>query len=103
LFGIIVLALCKGWYLVFKTGRRFRQETIRDDFSWPWTFIPFQKLNFTIEDVLENLTETNIISKGCSRVAYKAEMPTVEVIAIKKNGLLTGMMQKTSRMPLHQK
>lgn len=84
LSGIIALALCTGWYLVFTTGRRFRQELIRDDFSWPWTFIPFQKLNFTIENVLENLTETNIIGKGCSGVVYKADMPNGEVIAVKK-------------------
>jgi len=55
-----------------------------EDFSFPWTFIPFQKLNFTMDNILECLREENIIGKGCSGVVYKAEMPNGEIIAVKK-------------------
>lgn len=55
-----------------------------DDFSYPWTFIPFTKLGFTIDNILECLKDENVIGKGCSGVVYKAEMPNGEIIAVKK-------------------
>ncbi|CAL5384269.1 unnamed protein product [Camellia sinensis] len=55
-----------------------------DDFSNPWTFIPFQKLNFTINNILDCLKDENVIGKGCSGVVYMAEMPNGELIAVKK-------------------
>ncbi|XP_070016495.1 LRR receptor-like serine/threonine-protein kinase RGI5 isoform X4 [Nicotiana sylvestris] len=55
-----------------------------EDFSYPWTFIPFQKANFTIDNILDCLKGENIIGKGCSGVVYRAEMPNGELIAVKK-------------------
>uniref|UniRef100_F6HZX4 Protein kinase domain-containing protein n=1 Tax=Vitis vinifera TaxID=29760 RepID=F6HZX4_VITVI len=52
--------------------------------SWPWQFTPFQKLNFSVEQVLRCLVEANVIGKGCSGVVYRAEMENGEVIAVKK-------------------
>ncbi|BFG42783.1 hypothetical protein CerSpe_290570 [Prunus speciosa] len=51
--------------------------------SWPWQFTPFQKVNFTVDQVLKCLVETNVIGKGCSGIVYRAEMET-EDIAVKK-------------------
>ncbi|KAL4565326.1 hypothetical protein LXL04_029415 [Taraxacum kok-saghyz] len=58
----------------------------RDDgFSYPWTFIPFTKLGFSIDNILDCLKDENVIGKGCSGVVYKAEeMPNGEVIVVKK-------------------
>ncbi|KAK4387803.1 putative LRR receptor-like serine/threonine-protein kinase [Sesamum angolense] len=50
-------------------------SSTEEDFSYPWTFIPFQKLNFSIENILNCLRDENVIGKGCSGVVYKAEMP----------------------------
>ncbi|KAF2291083.1 hypothetical protein GH714_019748 [Hevea brasiliensis] len=47
-------------------------------------FIPFQKLNFSIDNILDCLRDENVIGKGCSGVVYKAEMPSGELIAVKK-------------------
>ncbi|KAF5950611.1 hypothetical protein HYC85_012604, partial [Camellia sinensis] len=66
------------------------QRTIRGDDesemgeSWPWKFTPFQKLNFSIEQVLRCLIDSNVIGKGCSGVVYRADMNNGEVIAVKK-------------------
>jgi hypothetical protein len=67
------------------------RRTIRDDDddselgdSWPWQFTPFQKLNFSVDQVLRCLVDTNVIGKGCSGVVYRADMDNGEVIAVKK-------------------
>ncbi|KAL8100039.1 hypothetical protein AgCh_032338 [Apium graveolens] len=52
--------------------------------SWPWQFTPFQKLNFSVEQILRCLVDSNAIGKGCSGVVYRAEVNTGEVIAVKK-------------------
>ncbi|GKU93402.1 hypothetical protein SLEP1_g6996 [Rubroshorea leprosula] len=50
----------------------------------PWTFIPFQLLNFTIDNILEYLKDEHEIGRGGFGVVYKAEMPNGELIAVKK-------------------
>ncbi|KAJ9700940.1 hypothetical protein PVL29_006325 [Vitis rotundifolia] len=52
--------------------------------SWPWQFTPFQKLNFSVEQVLRCLVDSNVIGKGCSGVVYRADIDNGEVIAVKK-------------------
>lgn len=55
-----------------------------DDFSYPWTFTPFQKLNFAFDDILESLKDENVVGKGCSGIIYKAQMSNGELITVKK-------------------
>ena len=50
----------------------------------PWQFIPFQKLKFSIEQVLKCLVDENIIGKGSLSVVYRVEMDNDDVIAVKK-------------------
>lgn len=71
-------------YLVEKSSCTLASSSGGDDFSYPWTFIPFQKLSFTIDNILDCLKDENVIGKGCSGVVYKAEMPNGELIAVKK-------------------
>ncbi|KAF6135746.1 hypothetical protein GIB67_028602 [Kingdonia uniflora] len=52
--------------------------------SWPWQFTPFQKLSFSVDQVLKCLVESNVIGKGCSGMVYRAEIDNGEVIAVKK-------------------
>ncbi|KAF4370849.1 hypothetical protein G4B88_012649 [Cannabis sativa] len=52
--------------------------------SWPWQFTPFQKLHFSVDEILKCLVDTNVIGKGCSGVVYKADMQNGDVIAVKK-------------------
>lgn len=51
---------------------------------WPWKFTPFQKLNFSVDQVLKCLVDSNVIGKGCSGVVYRADMENGDVIAVKK-------------------
>ncbi|KAJ4847502.1 hypothetical protein Tsubulata_012251, partial [Turnera subulata] len=71
-------------YMVEKHSGALASPSGAEDFSYPWTFIPFQKLNFTIDNILECLKDENVIGKGCSGVVYRAEMPNGELIAVKK-------------------
>ncbi|XP_028773435.1 receptor-like protein kinase 2 [Neltuma alba] len=66
-----------------------RARTIRDNDSemgstWTWQFIPFQKLNFSAEQVLIGLKDKNIIGKGCSGVVHRVDIGNDEAIAVKK-------------------
>ncbi|WMV57240.1 hypothetical protein MTR67_050625 [Solanum verrucosum] len=80
------------WYLVTRKHRYEFEKSPgmsvsaigTEDFSYPWTFIPFQKLNCTVDNILDCLKDENIIGKGCAGVVYRAEMPNGELIAVKK-------------------
>ncbi|KAM3361265.1 LRR receptor-like serine/threonine-protein kinase RGI5 [Capsicum galapagoense] len=88
----VAIAIVATWILVtrnhsyvFQKSQGMSASSVgAEDFSYPWTFIPFQKFNFTIDNILDCLKDDNIIGKGCSGVVYKAEMPNGEVIAVKK-------------------
>ncbi|KAH7307379.1 hypothetical protein KP509_22G056200 [Ceratopteris richardii] len=48
-----------------------------------WELILFEKLTFSLKDVVGCITEENIISKGGSAIVYKGLLPGNQVIAIK--------------------
>ncbi|CAH9090744.1 unnamed protein product [Cuscuta epithymum] len=51
----------------------------------PWKLTAFQRLNFTADDVLECVTMSDkVIGMGSMGTVYKAEMPSGEIIAVKK-------------------
>ncbi|XP_062023465.1 LRR receptor-like serine/threonine-protein kinase RGI5 [Rosa rugosa] len=88
----VTIAVVASWILVMRNHRYMVEKSLgalasssgAEDFSYPWTFIPFQKFNFTIDNILDCLKEENVIGKGCSGVVYKAETQTGELIAVKK-------------------
>jgi len=53
----------------------------------------FQRLNFTVDAILECLKSSNVIGMGSAGTVYKAEMPNGEVIAVKK-------LWKTRKKPI---
>lgn len=84
LIALTVLMILMGITAVIKAKRTIRDDDSELGDSWPWQFIPFQKLNFSVEQVLRCLIDRNIIGKGCSGVVYRGEMDNGEVIAVKK-------------------
>ncbi|CAI9778004.1 unnamed protein product [Fraxinus pennsylvanica] len=86
----VTMSVVATWILVFrnhacvidKSG--LSNSSGEEDFSYPWTFIPFQKLNFTVENILNSMRDENVIGKGCSGVVFKVETPNGESIAVKK-------------------
>lgn len=85
LITLTVAMLVMGTVAVIRARRTLRDD---DDSElgdlWPWQFTPFQKLNFSVEQVLKCLVDANVIGKGCSGVVYRADMDNGEVIAVKK-------------------
>ncbi|KAK1283207.1 Receptor-like protein kinase 2 [Acorus calamus] len=52
--------------------------------KWPWQFTPFQKLSFSVDEVVRRLVDANVIGKGCSGVVYRVDVDNGEAIAVKK-------------------
>ncbi|GLT56410.1 hypothetical protein SLA2020_294530 [Shorea laevis] len=85
LITLTVAMVILGTIAVIRLRRTFKDgEDSELGGSWPWQFTPFQKLNFTVEQVLECLIDSNVIGKGCSGIVYRADMDSGEVIAVKK-------------------
>ncbi|XP_034228542.1 probable LRR receptor-like serine/threonine-protein kinase At1g34110 isoform X2 [Prunus dulcis] len=88
----VTIAVIASWIVVMRNHRYMVKKSLgalalssgAEDFSYPWTFIPFQKLNFTIDNILDCLKDENVIGKGCSGIVYKAEMQNGDLIAVKK-------------------
>jgi Leucine-rich repeat (LRR) protein len=79
-----VIVMRNHRYVMEKSSGALATSSRAEDFSYPWTFIPFQKLNFTIDNILDCLKDENVIGKGCSGIVYKADMPNGQLIAVKK-------------------
>ncbi|PIA36074.1 hypothetical protein AQUCO_03400168v1 [Aquilegia coerulea] len=87
LITMTVALVVFGIMAVIRTRRVVRHDDdseIGGGGSWPWQFTPFQKLNFSVDQVLKCLVDDNVIGKGCSGVVYRADMDNGEVIAVKK-------------------
>lgn len=52
--------------------------------SRAWKLTAFQRLDFTVDDVLDSLKEDNIIGKGGAGIVYKGSMPNAEQVAVKR-------------------
>lgn len=71
LVGLSCVAVAIAWCL----------RRIEVDMSWELT--AFEKLAFTAKNVVDCLTDENVISKGGSAIVYKGFMPGNQIIAIK--------------------
>lgn len=72
--GVISLIRVQGTEL----GRNDEEQGLE------WEIIPFQKINFSINDIVTKLSDSNIVGKGCSGVVYRVETPSQQLIAVKK-------------------
>ncbi|KAI5057326.1 hypothetical protein GOP47_0027341 [Adiantum capillus-veneris] len=91
--GLIVIVSCALLYSLFKRSNVLTEK--HKSAVWaPWLLTPFQKLHFTMQDILDRMSDTNIIGKGSSGVVYKAVMPKGEVIAVKKMIMASSMTRE---------
>ncbi|KAK9144355.1 hypothetical protein Sjap_004258 [Stephania japonica] len=83
-FGIGLFVLIAGTKC-FKANHSRRSFHHSQQKPGPWTLTAFQRLTFTVDDVLEclNMSDT-IIGMGSTGSVYKAVMPGGEIIAVKK-------------------
>ncbi|KAJ8771682.1 hypothetical protein K2173_026859 [Erythroxylum novogranatense] len=56
----------------------------KEDNRMEWEFTAFQKLNFSVTDIVSQLSDSNIVGKGCSGMVYRVESPMKQIIAVKK-------------------
>ncbi|KAL3851101.1 hypothetical protein ACJIZ3_012983 [Penstemon smallii] len=75
--GVLVLLAI---YVLFKT--RMANAKSLDPEKWEMTF--YQKMDFSVDDVVKNLTSHNVIGTGSSGVVYKVTVPNGETLAVKK-------------------
>ncbi|OVA02134.1 Protein kinase domain [Macleaya cordata] len=94
-FGIGIFILIAGSRCFHANySRRFSTDDHHKK-AGPWKLTAFQRLNYTVDDVLECLsTSDKIIGMGSTGTVYKAEMPGGEIIAVKK---LWGKQKETVR------
>ncbi|XP_010536765.1 PREDICTED: probable LRR receptor-like serine/threonine-protein kinase At4g26540 [Tarenaya hassleriana] len=59
-------------------GKRLLEE----EDSWEVTL--YQKLDFSVDDIVKNLTSANVIGTGSSGVVYRVTIPSGETLAVKK-------------------
>ncbi|OWM85899.1 LRR receptor-like serine/threonine-protein kinase [Punica granatum] len=50
----------------------------------PWDMTLYQKMDFSIDDILKNLTSSNVIGTGSSGVVYRVVLSNGESLAVKK-------------------
>ncbi|RXI03973.1 hypothetical protein DVH24_038247 [Malus domestica] len=61
---------------------RIASNILRKDDSWEITL--YQKLDFSIDDIVRSLTSSNVIGTGSSGVVYRVTIPNGETLAVKK-------------------
>ncbi|MCO5562805.1 hypothetical protein L7F22_016437 [Adiantum nelumboides] len=85
-FAVSLIILIAGGRCLFKQygAQMCSKDTFEDMDEWPWRLTAFQRLAFTSNDVLDALKDDNVVGKGATGTVYKAEMPSGEVVAVKK-------------------
>ncbi|KAL1823682.1 hypothetical protein DCAR_0311673 [Daucus carota subsp. sativus] len=49
-----------------------------------WNLTPYQKLSFSVNDIVGKLSDSNIVGKGGSGIVYRVETPMQQYIAVKR-------------------
>ncbi|KAJ6724089.1 LEUCINE-RICH REPEAT RECEPTOR-LIKE PROTEIN KINASE FAMILY PROTEIN-RELATED [Salix viminalis] len=75
----VVLLLLTIYALV--RGRIGNHGLMEDD---TWEMSLYQKLEFSVNDIVKNLTSSNVIGTGSSGVVYRVDLPNGKIIAVKK-------------------
>ncbi|GMH27722.1 hypothetical protein Nepgr_029565 [Nepenthes gracilis] len=78
--GLFFCCLIFGLLATIKTQKWRR----RNNDASSWKLMAFQKLSFRSHDILECLSDNNIIGKGGAGIVYRGTMPNGEQVAVKK-------------------
>ncbi|XP_006853555.2 probable LRR receptor-like serine/threonine-protein kinase At4g26540 [Amborella trichopoda] len=99
LIGATAALLLFALYMVLRTrnGARGMGNEEDGELQGPWQMTLYQKVDVSVEDVVDSLVTTNIIGKGCSGVVYRARIHGNEnnSIAVKR---LWGGSEKASAL-----
>ncbi|KAE8713742.1 putative LRR receptor-like serine/threonine-protein kinase [Hibiscus syriacus] len=64
------------------TRARISDSGLMEDHTWEVTL--YQKLDFSFDDIVNNLNSANVIGTGSSGVVYRVTIPNGETLAVKK-------------------
>ncbi|KAK1385895.1 leucine-rich repeat receptor-like serine/threonine-protein kinase BAM3 [Heracleum sosnowskyi] len=70
--------------LVFAVAAMLKARSFKKNGSHSWKMTAFQKLDFTVFDVLECMKDGNVIGRGGAGIVYHGKMPNGVEIAVKK-------------------
>ncbi|KAI3448352.1 hypothetical protein Pfo_005017 [Paulownia fortunei] len=70
--------------LVFATAAIVKAKSFKKNGSNSWKMTAFQKLDFSVSDVLECVKDGNVIGRGGAGIVYHGKMPNGVEIAVKK-------------------
>ncbi|XP_076916620.1 uncharacterized protein LOC143576410 [Bidens hawaiensis] len=70
--------------LIFAAAAMMKAKSFRRSGSDAWKMTSFQKLDFTVNDVLECIKDGNLIGRGGAGIVYHGKMPNGTEIAVKK-------------------
>ncbi|KAI5661649.1 hypothetical protein M9H77_20972 [Catharanthus roseus] len=70
--------------LVFAIAAIIKAKSFKKNGSSSWKMTAFQKLEFTVSDVLECVKDGNVIGRGGAGIVYHGKMPNGVEIAVKK-------------------
>ncbi|GER42529.1 leucine-rich receptor-like protein kinase family protein [Striga asiatica] len=82
--GLMIFAgrqVYKKWYICTDWLKKKKKNSP----DWPWRLVAFQRLNFTSNEILTCLKESNVIGVGGNGVVYRAEIQRPRTtVAVKK-------------------
>ncbi|KAJ6685262.1 LEUCINE-RICH REPEAT RECEPTOR-LIKE PROTEIN KINASE FAMILY PROTEIN-RELATED [Salix purpurea] len=78
----LLIVLLGGLLFIRIRGAASGRKDEEDNLEWDIT--PFQKLNFSVNDIVTKLSDSNVVGKGVSGMVYRVETPLKQVIAVKK-------------------
>ncbi|CAJ1929094.1 unnamed protein product [Sphenostylis stenocarpa] len=79
---VVGLLLCS---IAFAVAAIFKARSLKKaSEARAWKLTAFQRLDFTVDDVLHCLKEDNIIGKGGAGIVYKGAMPNGDHVAVKR-------------------
>ncbi|KAJ4842609.1 hypothetical protein Tsubulata_025124 [Turnera subulata] len=70
--------------LIFATAAIIKAKSFKKSSSDSWKLTTFQKLEFTVADILECVKDGNVIGRGGAGIVYHGKMPNGVEIAVKK-------------------
>ncbi|XVE67483.1 hypothetical protein DITRI_Ditri08aG0164600 [Diplodiscus trichospermus] len=70
--------------LIFAAAAIIKAKSFKKNGSDSWRMTAFQKLEFTVSDILECVKDGNVIGKGGAGIVYHGKMPNDMEIAVKK-------------------
>ncbi|KAL5787142.1 hypothetical protein ACOSP7_004091 [Xanthoceras sorbifolium] len=70
--------------LIFATAAILKAKSFKKNGPDSWKMTTFQKIEFTVSDILECVKDGNVIGRGGAGVVYHGKMPNGVEIAVKK-------------------